>query len=90
MSAEEEPKYLDAATDIGPGLQEVYRRALEGIRAVKRGEELSKRDVFLLRDVAVILIDCGRRPEECFRLTWQDSIRDGAIEIPYGQGIRSR
>ena len=25
---------------------------------------------YLLRDVATILIDCGMRPEECFRLKW--------------------
>ncbi len=36
---------------------------------------------YLLRDVATILIDCGMRPDECFRLKWLDNIRDGAIEI---------
>jgi len=71
-------------------MSEAYRRALEGIRAVKRGQEPSKPDAFLLRDVATVLVDCGLRPEECFRLTWQDGIRDGAIEIHVGKGRGSR
>jgi len=29
-----------------------------------------------LHDVATILIDCGLRQEECFRLKWE-SVRDG-------------
>jgi integrase len=86
----EERKYLDAATAIGHGLSEGYLRALEGIRAVKRGQEPSRPDAFLLRDVATVLVDCGLRPEECFRLTWQDGIRDGAIEIHVGKGRGSR
>jgi integrase len=36
----------------------------------------------LLRDLATILVDCGLRPEECFRLK-RENIRDGAIEIQY-------
>jgi integrase len=90
LNPEEERKYLDAVTASGHGLTEAYRRALEGIRAVKRGQEPKKPDAFLLRDVVTVLIDCGLRPEECFRLTWQDSIRDGAIEIHAGKGRGSR
>lgn len=90
LSPEEERKYLDAAAGIGHASSEAYRRALEGIRAVKRGQEPKKPDAFLLRDVVTVLIDCGLRPEECFRLTWQDSIRDGAIEIHTGKGRGSR
>jgi integrase len=90
LSPEDERNYLEAATAIGHGLREAYRRALEGIRAVKRGEEPKRQDAFLLRDVVTILTDCGLRPEECFRLTWQDSIRDGAIEIHTGKGRGSR
>jgi len=90
LSPEDERKYLDAATAIGHGLSEAYRRALEGIRAVKRGEEPKRPDAFRLRDVVTVLIDCGLRPEECFRLTWQDGIRDGAIEIHTGKGRGSR
>lgn len=43
----------------------------------------------LLRDVATILIDCGLRPEECFRLKWEN-IRDGCIEIQYGKTDNAR
>lgn len=90
LNAGEEKKYLDAARALGHELQEAYRHALEGIRAVKRGEQPRKKDAYLLRDAATILIDCGMRPEECFRMKWLDNIRDGAIEIHTGKGRGSR
>ena len=37
-------------------------------------------DASLLSDVASILLDCGLRPEECFRLR-PENVRDGKIEI---------
>ena len=43
----------------------------------------------LLRTVATILLDCGVRPEECFRLRWEN-IRDGVIEIHYGKTDNAR
>lgn len=43
----------------------------------------------LLHDVATILIDCGLRPEECFRLKWE-SVRDGSIEIQCGKTDNAR
>lgn len=86
----EESKYLEAALDLGHGQMEAYRRALEGIRAVQRGQQPRKPDAFLLRDVVTVLIDCGLRPEECFRLRWQDNVRDGAIEVHIGKGRGSR
>jgi len=43
----------------------------------------------LLRTVATILLDCGLRPEECFRLRWEN-IRDGVIEIHYGKTDNAR
>jgi len=81
LTPSEEKKYLDAATAIGHELEDSFRCALKGIRAVKRGELPRKRDAYLLRDLATMLIDWGMRPEEGFRLKWQDNIRDGAIEI---------
>ncbi len=90
LTADEEKKYLEAAADFGHGVNEGYRRALEGIRAVKRGQRPRIPDALLLRDVATILIDCGLRPDECFRLQWQDNIRDGAVEIHTGKGRGSR
>ena len=43
----------------------------------------------LLHDVATILLDCGMRPEECFRLKWE-SVLDGYIEIQYGKTDNAR
>ncbi len=43
----------------------------------------------LLRDVATLLLDCGLRPEECFRLRWEN-VRDGSIEIQYGKTDNAR
>jgi integrase len=90
LTAEEERKYLEAATSVGHGLSEGYRVALEGIRATKRGQQPKQPDAFLLRDAVTVLIDCGLRPEECFRLKWLDGIRDGAVEIHTGKGRGSR
>jgi integrase len=90
LTAEEEKKYLEAATRAGHELSEGYRLALEGIRAVKRDQQPRQPDAFLLRDAVTVLIDCGLRPEECFRLKWLDNIRDGAIEIYTGKGRGSR
>jgi len=90
ITPDEEGKYLETATDAGRALEQAYLSALEGIRAVQRGQQPKRPDAFLLLDVATILIDCGLRPEECFRLKWQDNIRDGAIEIHAGKGRGSR
>ena len=46
-------------------------------------------DPFLLRDVATVLIDCGLRPEECFRLQWEH-VRDGAVHVPFGKTENAR
>lgn len=43
----------------------------------------------LLHDVAAILLDCGLRPEECFRLQWAN-VHDGLIEIQYGKTDNAR
>ena len=90
LTADEEARYLEAATAIGEDIQESYRRALEGIRATMRGEQpIRPEDPFLLRDVTTILIDCGLRPEECFRLRWEH-VRDGAVHIPFGKTENAR
>lgn len=46
-------------------------------------------DAALLRDVATILLDCGLRPEECFRLR-TENITDGTLEIHYGKTDNAR
>lgn len=90
LTPDEEARYLKAATAIGNGIIEDYRRALDGIRATKRGEQpIEPKDPFLLRDVATVLIDCGVRPEECLRLEWA-SVRDGGIEVQHGKTEAAR
>jgi integrase len=44
----------------------------------------------LMYDVAIILLDCGLRPEECFRLQWSGNVRDGGIEVHYGKTDNAR
>ena len=46
-------------------------------------------DPFLLRDVAFVLLDCGVRPEECYRLQWEQ-VRDGALHVVYGKTANAR
>lgn len=46
-------------------------------------------DPSLLSNVATILLDCGLRPDECFRLR-PESLRDGKIEIQYGKTDNAR
>jgi integrase len=88
LTAEEEARYLKAASELGEAIEDAYRAALEGIRA-KRGTQPRRPDAYLLRDVATVLLDCALRPEECFRLTWTD-IRDGGIEIAHGKTENAR
>jgi len=85
LTADEDAKYLEAASAVGQGIVDAYHRALDEIRATQRGEEpIEPRDPFLLRDITTILIDCGLRPEECFRLRWEN-VQDGAVHIPFGK-----
>lgn len=46
-------------------------------------------DAALLRDVAIVLLDCGLRPEECFRLR-AENVTDGKLEIHYGKTENAR
>jgi integrase len=89
LSAGEESAYLNAATELGQRIERDYNVALVGIRATLRGEQPRKPDAFLLRDVTTILVDCGLRPDECFRLK-PENIRDGAIWIYKGKRQASR
>jgi integrase len=85
INVKEEKAYLDGAQAIGTATLEAYQRALVGIRASERGQIPTKpRDPFILRDAAVILLDCGIRPEECFRLRWEND-QNGVIEITHGK-----
>ncbi len=90
LSEDEESAYLKSAGEIGDSITEAYGKALEGIRATQRGEQPQKpQDPYLLRDVAVVLLDCGLRPEECHRLRWEHH-RGDTIYIPHGKTVNAR
>jgi integrase len=90
LSADEENAYLKAAGEIGDSILEAHEKALRGIRATQRGEQPQKpEDPYLLRDVAVILLDCGLRPEECQRLRWEH-YRGDTIYVPHGKTVNAR
>jgi integrase len=90
LSPAEETAYLAAATQIGNSILESYSRALDGIRATQRGQiPQEPTDPYLLRDVAIVLLECGLRPEECYRLRWEN-VRDGAVHIPFGKTQNAR
>jgi integrase len=46
-------------------------------------------DAALLRDVTTVLLDCGLRPEECFRLR-SENLVDGTLEIHFGKTDNAR
>ena len=90
ITVNEEKAYFEGAQAIGIAALEAYQQALVGIRAAQRGEAPMKpRDPFLLRDVTIVLLDCGIRPEECFRLQWSQC-QNGVIEITYGKTDNAR
>jgi integrase len=90
LTVNDEKAYFEAAQALGFNALAMYQCALEGIRATQRGEvPIKPRDPFLLRDAATILLDCGTRPEECFRLRWENVPGD-VIEITYGKTDNAR
>jgi len=89
LSPDEEEAYLKSATELGGRLERDYANALGGIRATVRGEQPIKPDAYLLLHVATVLLECGLRPEECYRLKWEQ-IQDDAITIHHGKGRGSR
>ncbi len=90
LSPSEESAYIKAAGDIGEATIVAYERALGGIRAVQRGKQPTKpTDPFILRDVATVLLDCGLRPDECYRLRW-DQYREGSLHIATGKTANAR
>ncbi len=90
VSVNEEKLYFEAAQAVGTAALAAYQAALEGIRATQRGAiPIKPRDPFMLRDAATILLDCGIRPEEGFRLRWEH-YQNGVIEITYGKTDNAR
>ena len=70
-------------------MEEAYQRARTGTRAKKGEAPIAPEDPYLLRDVTTILIDCALRPEECFRLRWQN-VREGALHVSFGKTENAR
>jgi integrase len=90
LNRREEAAYSKAAQEIGEGILQAYQQALGGIRATARGERpIEPEDPYLLRYVSAILLDCGLRPEQCYRLKWEQ-YRDGALHIPFGKTACAR
>lgn len=90
LTADEDAAYLKAAQGVGDGILEAHRKALEGIRALDRGEApIRPADPYMLRDVATLLLDCGLRPDEAFRLRWEQ-VQDGAVHIQTGKTANAR
>jgi integrase len=90
LSPDEQMAYLKAATVIGDGIIESYNWALNGIRATKRREEpIKPADPYLLHDLATILLECALRPDEAYRLRW-DQILDGSLWIAHGKTDNAR
>jgi integrase len=90
LTPAEEAAYLNATQAVEDAILEACTCALEGIRATERDEQpIEPQDPYLLRDVGTILLDCGLRPEECYRLRW-GHVRDATLHIPYGKTANAR
>jgi integrase len=90
LNVADERVYFDAAQAIGVQALEMYQRALLGIRATQRDQvPIKPRYPFILPDVSIVLLDCGVRPSECFRLKWEN-VQGDVIEITYGKTENAR
>ncbi|MBZ5580507.1 MAG: tyrosine-type recombinase/integrase [Acidobacteriia bacterium] len=89
LSEAEDAGYVKATTELAYAFEKDYQAALSGIRATVRGEQPLKPDAFRLRDVALLMLDAGLRPDECFRLK-PENVRDGAIWIFDGKTKAAR
>jgi len=90
LSEAEESAYLKAAEQVGASIIAAYEKSLAGIRATLRNEPPTQpNDPYLLRDVAMVLLDCGLRPEECHRLRWEH-FRGDTIYVPHGKTVNAR
>lgn len=90
LTSAEESAFLEAASAVGDDLLEAYRQALERVRALDRGRvPIPPEEPHLLRDLATILMDCGLRPEESYRLRGEH-VWDGAFHIQDGKTVNAR
>lgn len=89
LTADEEKTYLAACLQHSYDVVAAYREAHAAFVDDKRKAPPARPDARLMHDAAVILLDCGLRPEELYRLRW-DQIRDGEIKMFTGKGSGSR
>jgi integrase len=90
LTQDEESRYLSGTATVGDDILTAHAHALDGIRARLRGEQpIEPADPYQMRDAATLLIDCGLRPEECFRLRWEH-VRDRALHVPFGKTESAR
>ncbi len=90
LTSGEEFRYLKATAAVGESVLAAHARAVAGIRCQQRGEVPAEpHDPFLLRDVTTILLDCGLRPEEAFRLRWVH-VQEDVLHIPFGKTANAR
>jgi integrase len=89
LTNDEESRYHKATVAIGDAIIAAYERALRGTKAQRGQIPQEPDDPFLLRDVTTVLLDCGLRPDECFRLRWEH-VRDDVLYIPFGKTENAR
>jgi integrase len=91
---DEESRYLNAAVQLGQDLDHRYRRALHGLRATRGEVPLNLRIHSSSATWPSSLwiahcVDCALRPEECFRLRWED-VRGDALHVLFGKTANAR
>ncbi|MBM3763450.1 MAG: site-specific integrase [Acidobacteria bacterium] len=90
LSSAEEVAYLDAARGVGDQALAEYEAAKQGIRATLRGETpLPPRDPYMVYHLALVLLDCGLRPEEAYRLRWEE-VHGESLRIAHGKTANAR
>jgi integrase len=90
LSEDDGEACLRAAAGVGDSILKAHEAALHGVRAMQRGKQPKRpEDPYLLRDAAVILLDCGLRREEYYRLR-RAHCRGDTIYVPHGKTINAR
>ena len=88
------PKTSSIARSVFPPKVEMlsgenHRERVLSVKEEQRYLSSASAQTYLLRDVATVLLDCALRPDECFRMRWED-VRDGALHIHYGKTENAR
>jgi integrase len=89
LEPEEERTYLDAALQMAHEQMDRYRAELALWQRGKRKARPVVPDARLMHDIAVVLLDTGLRPNELYRLRWEQ-VSPEDIRILEGKGKGSR